>query len=128
MNATQEEFNIRKGKKPDIQQKARTLTDDVSELFELYYKLGVITVTERASSAASASLTMIMVMFFAMFSLLFAGLGVSWFIGRLLHSLIAGYLIVAGIFAILVILTLALRKKYLFPFVRNIIIKKIYDQ
>jgi len=128
MNATQEEFNIRKGKKPDIQQKARTLTDDVSELFELYYKLGVITVTERASSAASASLTMIMVMFFAMFSLLFAGLGISWFIGRLLHSLIAGYLIVAGIFAILVILTLALRKKYLFPFVRNIIIKKIYDQ
>ena len=128
MNATQEEFNIRKGKTPDIQQKARTLTDDITELFELYYKLGNITVTEKASSAVSASLTMIMVMFFAMFSLLFAGLGVGWFFGRVLHSIIAGYLIVAGIFAFLVAITIAVRKKYLFPMIRNIIIKKIYEQ
>lgn len=128
MNAIQEESNIRKGKTPDIQQKARTLTDDIGELFELYYKLGNITVTEKASSAVSASLTMIMIMFFSMFSLLFAGLGIGWFFGQLLDSIIAGYLIVAGIFALLVMLTMALRKKYLFPLIRNIIIKKIYEQ
>jgi hypothetical protein len=128
MNATQEEFNLRKGKRPDIQQKARTLTDDITELFELYYKLGNVTVTEKASSAVSASITMIMIMFFAMFSLLFAGLGIGWFFGQLLHSIIIGYLMVAGIFALLLGITIALRKKYLFPIIRNILIKKIYEQ
>jgi hypothetical protein len=127
MSPIQEQFTTRQEKKPDIQQKARTLTDDVGELFELYYKLAIVTVTEKASSAVAASLTAMIVMFFFMFSLLFAGLGLGWFLGDVLHSMIAGYLIVAGIFLLLIVITLALRKNRLFPVIRNIIIKKIYE-
>ena len=111
----------------DIQQKAKTLTDDVTELFELYYKLGVVSVTEKASSAVSASITAIIVLFLFMFTLLFAGLGAGWFLGEKLHSVVAGYCIVSGIFALLIGVTLAIRKSFLFPYIRNSIIKKIYE-
>jgi hypothetical protein len=126
MNSFQDQSSIRQ-EKPDLQKKAKTLTDDVSELFELYYKLSVVTVTEKASSAISASLTVIIMIFFFMFSMLFAGLGLGWFLGQKLNNMIAGYLIVAGIFILFILLTLALRKNYLFPAIRNIIIRKIYE-
>jgi hypothetical protein len=127
MSSFQDPSFIRQEKKPDIQKKAKTLTDDVSELFELYYKLSVVTVTEKASSAISASVTVMIIIFFFMFSLLFAGLGLGWFLGEKLGSMIAGYMIVAAIFAMFILITFLLRKNHLFPAIRNIIIKKIYE-
>jgi hypothetical protein len=126
MNAIREPEQ-RQEKLRDIQQRAKTLTDDVSELFELYYKLGVVTVTEKASNAVSASLTAITVLFLMMFTLLFAGLGLGWYLGERLNSMLAGYGIVSGIFLALIGLTLALRKSFLFPWIRNTIIKKVYE-
>jgi hypothetical protein len=127
MNAFREQSAPRIEKKRDIQQKARTVTDDVGELLELYYKLGVLAVTEKASSAISASISVMIVLFLVMFSMLFAGLGISWYLGEKLHSMLAGYLIVAGIFAVLIGIILSIRKSMLFPFLRNTIIKKIYE-
>lgn len=121
-NPAQKQETIR-----DIRQKARTLTDDVSELFELYYKLAVVTVTERASSAISASITVIIILFLLMFTLLFGGLGLGWFLGERLNSMLAGYGIVSGIFVTLIIVMLAIRKSFLFPYLRNLIIRKIYE-
>jgi hypothetical protein len=127
MNVFRDQPAERQEKKRDIQQKAKTLTDDVSELFELYYKLAVVTVTERASSAIAASITVMIVLFLLMFTLLFAGLGFGWYLGEHLHSMLAGYGIVAGIFVSLIGLTLAMRKSILFPYIRNTIIRKVYE-
>jgi hypothetical protein len=127
MNAFQEKPAERQEKIRDIQQKAKTLTDDVSELFELYYKLGVVAVTEKASSAVAASISVIIVLFLLMFTLFFGGLGLGWYLGERLNSMLAGYGIITGIFILLIALTLSLRKSYLFPYLRNIIIRKIYE-
>jgi hypothetical protein len=111
----------------EIQNKAKTLSDDIAELLDLYYKLGVVTVTEKASNAASVSITFTIIISLTMFSLLFAGLGVGWYLGERLNNVMAGYCVVAGIFLLLIILTLLLRKSYIFPYIRNTIIKKIYE-
>jgi hypothetical protein len=125
----QDQSGSRQQEKPrEIQQKAKTLTDDVAELFDLYYKLAVVTVTEKASNAASVSVTVIIVLFFFMFTLLFAGLGLGWYLGELLKSVLAGYAIVSAIFGILIAVVLFLRRKVIFPFIRNTIIKRIYEQ
>jgi len=126
MNAIQEPAP-RQEKLRDIQQRAKTLTDDVSELFELYYRLAVLTATEKASSAVSASVTGIIVLFLTMFTLLFAGLALGWYLGEKLNSMLAGYGIIAGIFLLMLGLTLLFRKSYLFPWIRNTIIKKVYE-
>jgi hypothetical protein len=111
----------------DIQQKAKTLTDDIGELLDLYYRLAIVTVTEKASNAASVSITVIIILFFLMFTLLFAGLGLGWYLGETMNNMLAGYGIVAGIFLLLIAATLLLRKSHLFPYIRNTIVKKIYE-
>jgi hypothetical protein len=116
-----------KEKPREIQQRAKTLTDDIAELFDLYYKLAVVTVTEKASNAASVSITTIIILFFLMFTLLFAGLGLGWYLGEVLNNVLAGYAIVSGIFLILIAIVLLLRKPVIFPFIRNSIVKKIYE-
>jgi uncharacterized YccA/Bax inhibitor family protein len=127
MTPFQERISEKQKKIGDIRLRAKTLTDDVSELFDLYYKLGVITVTEKASSAISASITVMVILFLLMFTLLFGGLGLGWFLGERLNSMLAGYGIVSGIFISLIIIVLAARKTLLFPFIRNIIIRKVYE-
>lgn len=119
---------VSKEKPRDLQQKAKTLTDDIGELLDLYYKLAIVTVTEKASNAAAVSITVIIILFFMMFTLLFAGLGLGWYLGQVLENMLAGFGIVAGIFFIFIALTLTLRKQVLFPFIRNTIIRKVYDQ
>lgn len=127
MTPLQEQPTQRPEKIRDIQQRAKTLTDDVSELFDLYYKLGIVTATEKASNAAAMTITVIILLFLFMFTLMFAGLGLGWYLGQVLNSMLAGYAIVSGIFTMLIIITLLLRKSYLFPYIRNIIVKKVYE-
>jgi hypothetical protein len=116
------------GEKPrEIQQKAKTLTDDVGELLDLYHKLAIVTLTQKAASAASVGITVMVILFLVMFIFLFAGFGFAWYLGEALRSMVAGYSIVAGIFILIMGLILALRKKLLFPYIRNNIIKKIYE-
>jgi len=62
-----------------------------------------------------------------MFTLFFLGLGFGWFLGEKLNSVFAGYAIVATFFVILIILMLAIRKNVVFPFIRNLVIKRIYE-
>jgi hypothetical protein len=111
----------------DIQHKAKTLSDDLGELLDLYYKLAVVTVTEKASNAASVSITYTIIISLIMFTLLFAGLGLGWYLGEVFNNVMAGYSLVAAIFLLLIVITLLLRKSYIFPYFRNTIIKKIYE-
>lgn len=113
--------------KSNIKQKARTLTDDVGELFELYYRLAIVTATEKASNAAAVSITFMMILFLGMFTLLFAGLGLGWYLGSVLDSIFAGYAIVSGVFLALITATIIFRKTHIFPFIRNTIIKRVYE-
>jgi len=115
------------GKFSDIQNRAKTLTDDVGELLDLYYKLASVTVTEKASNAAAVSITFSILISFAMFTLLFAGLGIGWYLGEVLNSVLAGYAIVSGFFFVMILLTVLVRKSYIFPLIRNTIIKKLYE-
>jgi hypothetical protein len=127
MNSYQDPPAAKQEKIRDIQQRAKTLTDDVGELFELYYRLAIITATEKAANAASISITVIVILMLLLFTLLFAGLGLGWFLGEQLHSMLAGYGIVAAIFLLLIVITVAVRKTFLFPRIRNMIIRKVYE-
>jgi cytochrome c biogenesis protein CcdA len=127
MTSHSDQSATRQEKPRDIQQKAKTLTDDVSELFELYYKLAVVTATEKASNAAALSITFIILIFLLMFALLFIGLGIGYYLGQRLNNMLAGFTIIAGFFALLIGLTLTFRKSFLFPLIRNTVIKKVYE-
>jgi len=118
----------------DLKNKAEALTDSVKEYVQTYYKLAVLNVTEKATSVVSAALAgfLIMfagflIMFLGLFILLFSGLALAVWLGELLDNRALGYLIVALIFLLILIILFLLRRRIIFPGIKNAIIKKLYE-
>jgi hypothetical protein len=110
-----------------LKQTTQHLTEHLGELLESYYRLGVLNVTDKATVIASFTITILVVTILIMFALLFIGFGFGWWLGNQLQSMLAGFAIVAGVFILLVVMIMALRKRVLLPFIRNVIIKKVYE-
>lgn len=111
----------------DLKNKAETLTDHVGDYVELYYKLIVLNATEKATGFASVSITSIIVGILSLFVLFFASLGVGWWLGEELQSMIAGFGIIAGFYLLMIAIMMAFRKQII-PSIQNSIIKKIYEE
>lgn len=111
----------------DLKNKAEALTDSVKEYVQTYYKLAVLNVTEKATSVASAALAGFLIMFLGLFILLFSGLALAVWLGELLDNRALGYLIVALIFLLILVVLFLLRRRIIFPGIKNAIIKKLYE-
>lgn len=111
----------------ELKSKAETLTEHVTQYIETYAALSMLKATDKAAGIASTSLTAITVFILAFFFLLFGGIGLGYWLGQQLDNMLAGFGIVAGFFALLIILTLALKKTVFTPYFRNMIIKTTYE-
>ncbi|MBL7736968.1 MAG: phage holin family protein [Chitinophagaceae bacterium] len=111
----------------ELKNKAEALTESVKEYVETYYKLSVLNITEKATNVASAALSGILILFLGLFILLFSGLALAVWLGELLDSRSLGYLIVALIFLLILVILFLLRKRIVFPGIKNAIIKKLYE-
>jgi hypothetical protein len=100
----------------------------VSEYLDTALKLTVVNATQQATVVASVSLMAILIGFLFMLVLFFGSLGVSLWLGELVNNSKVGFFIVCGIYLLVAVLMLVLRKKTLFPFVQNLIIQKVYEQ
>ena len=107
--------------------KAETLTKSVGEYFDTYYKLTVVKAADRATGVAASSLAGLATFFLSIFVLFFAGLALGVWLGSLLENQVLGYLLVTAFFLVLIVVLIALRKKIVFPFIRNVIVKKFYE-
>lgn len=104
------------------------LIETAGNIVETYRDLVTVSVVEHASLGASVSLIGILNLIFVLFVLLFAGLGSAWWVGENLNNMKAGFFIVGSFFVLLLLITLLTARKILVPQIRNLIIKKIYDQ
>ena len=102
--------------------------NQMTELVEDYRSLIAIRMTEHSSLAISLSIMGILSVIIAVFILLFAGLGAAWWLGEYLNNIKAGFFIVGGFYTVLFVLLLLTSQKIWIPRIRNIIIKKIYEQ
>jgi hypothetical protein len=116
-----------KEKVSGLKVKTGNLTDDIVELLESYYKLGVLSVTDKATNIASLTVAIFLISFLALFTLLFLGFGLGWWLGEKLDSMLAGFSIVAGVFVLLIAAVIAFKKQLVFPIIRNTIIRKVYE-
>jgi len=111
----------------ELKNKAETLTDHVSDYIETYFKLTVVNATQKATGVASVSLIAVLVTFFFMFVFFFVGIGAGMWIGEALNDMKLGYFIVGGFYLICAFIVILIRKKVVFPYVRNQIIRKVYE-
>ena len=111
----------------DLKTKAENLTHHLSDLADTYYKLALVTVTQKATNITSGILAGVSALLLLIFILFFLGMGLAWWLGNLLNSVPAGFFIVAGLFIIMMVALVLLRKKIVFPLLKKAILKKLYE-
>lgn len=111
----------------ELKEKTDSLLDHAGDYVDTYYKLAMLNITEKTAKISSTIIGALLVVLFLIFVILFAGLGLSWWIGGMLENMTAGYFIVAGVYMLIILLLVAMRKKTIDPWIRNFIVKKIYE-
>ena len=112
----------------DDSAKQDNIIDAAGDLIETYRNLITVRVVEHTSLGASISILGIIILFLIVFVLLFTGIGVAWWIGHRLDNIQAGFFIVGAFYASLLLLIFFTANTFLIPNLRNLIIKKIYEQ
>jgi hypothetical protein len=105
-----------------------TVVDAAGDLIETYRDLITVRIVEHTSMGASISIVGIITLLIIVFVLIFSGMGAAWWIGDVMNNMKAGFFIVGGFYTLILIVVLAMAKSVIIPNVRNLIIKKIYEQ
>jgi len=112
--------------KEGFKEKVGDLTDHIGDYLDTLYKLTIVKATQKATNIASIIVVAIAVITVGMFALFFASIALSLWIGNLISSRVGGFLVVAGFYLFSLLIIILLRKKIVFPFFRNLILR-IYD-
>jgi hypothetical protein len=112
----------------NLNNKAANLVNHVQDIAQTYYDLARINVAQAGSKAVARAFLFFLLAGLILCILLLAGIGLSLYLGKLLQDAAAGYFIVAGFYLFLVIVFYLLRKQIVFPFIRDFIVRKIYDK
>jgi hypothetical protein len=112
--------------KEGFKEKVGDLTDHIGDYLDTLYKLTIVKATQKATNVASIIVVALAVITVGMFALFFASIALSLWIGNLISSRVGGFLVVAGFYLFSLLIIILLRKKIVFPFFRNLILR-IYD-
>lgn len=112
----------------DLKTKAAHLKGHVNEYVQTTIQLAKVKATKGASNAAAGAAIGIAGLVLGIFFLMFLFTALALWLGSLLNSAALGFLCVAGLFLVLIILIFALRKKVIVPMIRNAIIRSVYDK
>lgn len=112
----------------DLKTKATHLKDHAGDYLKTTVELAKAKATKGASDAVAGVTIAIAALVLGIFFLAFLFTALAWWLGNILESPALGFLCVAGLFLVLIVLIFALRKKVIVPLIRNAIIRAIYDK
>jgi protein-S-isoprenylcysteine O-methyltransferase Ste14 len=112
----------------DLKTQTAQLKEHVSEYVQTTVNLAKAKATKGASNAAAGAAIGVLTVVLGLFFLAFLFTALAWWLASLLNSAALGFLCVAGLFLLLIVLVFALRKKVIVPLIRNAIISAVYDK
>jgi len=110
-----------------LKEKTVDLVDHVEDFADTFYKLTLLNVTEKATNVTAGALAVAVVCILGLFVIMFAGIALCWWFGNLINSRAGGFLLGAAFFLIVMIVIVALRKKIVFPYIRDLILRKAHE-
>jgi hypothetical protein len=116
-----------KPKAETIKEEAKDLFDHATDYLETFYQLAVVNVVQKGVNIASGVINGVILTVLGLFVLLFSGVGLAWWLGNVINSRAGGFFIVAGVCLLVMAIIIVMRKKTIFPFLRNLITRKIYE-
>ena len=124
---TKEEGAKEEVKEEGIKESANDLVEHVTDFLETYYKYISVTVAQRSANLGAGAINFVVLTFLCVLAVSFAGFGLAWWLGTVIGSRAGGFFIVAAFCIVVMVVLILIRKKVIFPFLRNIITKKIYE-
>jgi apolipoprotein N-acyltransferase len=113
--------------KVNLKEKVGDLTSHLTEYLDTYYRLIILKAGQKATNISSAVFSTVIICTIGFLILFFAGFAGAWWLGDVIGSRAGGFLIVAGVFLLLVVVLVLLRRSIVFPFIRNSIIREVYE-
>jgi hypothetical protein len=111
----------------EIKDEARDLVGHIGDFFETYYELLTITLAKKSVDIASSLINSVILAFLGLLFISFVGFGLAWWLGTAIGNRAGGFFITAGIYLLIMVLIVVMRKKVIFPFLRNLLTRKIYE-
>lgn len=108
--------------------KASEWIENITDLVESYRDLISLRVVSQVSLGISQGSVAILSVVLTLFVMLFAGLGLAWWLGELLNDMKMGFFLVGGGYLLFFLLLMLTSRKWIIPAIRNTVIKRIYDQ
>jgi hypothetical protein len=104
---------------------------ETEELIERYIKdrllLIRIDATEKGAKLAAHFVTGMVLGLLFFFILLFVSIMAGYYFSELTGSQFYGFGIIAGFYVLIFVILLAIRKRYIFPYIINLVIGTIFD-
>jgi hypothetical protein len=111
----------------EIKEDTKDLVEHIGDFLETYYELLSINVAQKGINIASAVINAVVLCFLGLFTFGLLSFGLAWWLGNVIESRAGGFFITAGIYLIMIVAIIVMRKKVIFPFLRNLITRKIYE-
>jgi len=111
----------------EIKEDAKDLVEHIGDFLETYYQLLSVNIAQKGINIASAVINAVVLCFLGLFTFGLLSLGLGWWLGNVIGSRAGGFFITAGIYLIIMVVIIVMRKKVIFPFLRNLITRKIYE-
>ena len=116
-----------KTKVEEVKEDAKDLLDHATDYLETYYQLITVTVAQKAVNIASGIINAVILAILGLFAFGLISLGFGWWLGNLVDSRVGGFFLMAGIYIVIMVAIIMMRKKLIMPFLRNFLTKKIYE-
>lgn len=116
-----------KTKTEEIKEDAKDLVGHLGDFLETYYQLLTIKLAQKVIDVTSSLINSIILAFLGLLFISFVGFGLAWWLGDVIDNRAGGFFITAGIYLVIMLLLIVMRKKLIFPFLRNFLTRKIYD-
>ena len=112
----------------NLKEDAKDILNHASDYAETFYKLNLVRFTKKVSDVASVVVNSVLIFFISLCILLFISFAGAWWLGDIVESRAMGFLLVAAFYLLLIFILVLMRKKIISPFIRNTLIRKIYEE
>ena len=105
----------------------RNIAELASDYVQTYAQLTMVNVNQKTADISAVASFSMLAGLICFFVFMFLGIAAAFWLGSLLGNTAAGFLLVAAFFLLVFLVFFFSRRKLFYPFVKNLIIKSIYE-
>ena len=112
----------------NLKEDAKDVLNHATDYAETFYKLSLVRLTKKVSDIGSGVVNSVLIFFIGLCILLFISFAGAWWLGDVVESRAGDFLLIAGFYMLLIVILILMRKKIISPFIRNTLIRKMYEE